>query len=71
VRVFHAQNILRPQLSFEDKSDNSRRPWVPILTEKHFAKVPFQPGTVAADLAPRHPIAPLIIPPISRVVVRV
>jgi len=46
VRVIHAQNILRPQLRFEDKPDNSRRPWVPILTEKHFAQVPFQPGTV-------------------------
>jgi hypothetical protein len=43
-RLIHAQNILRPQLRFDPRPDNSARPWRPILTSKHHALEPFQPG---------------------------
>ena len=50
-KFIHAQNILRPQLKFERKPDNSHRPWRPILTEKFFAKEPFRAGAVLPSAA--------------------
>ncbi|KAJ3166322.1 exosome nuclease subunit [Geranomyces variabilis] len=38
--VVHAQNIVRPQLSFEDKVDNSNSPWRPKIREKPNARRP-------------------------------
>ncbi|KAJ3156103.1 exosome nuclease subunit [Geranomyces michiganensis] len=38
--VVHAQNIVRPQLSFEDKVDNSYSPWRPKIREKPNARRP-------------------------------
>ncbi len=35
-------NIVKPQAKFEDKVDNSRSPFVPILLNKHNAVVPWK-----------------------------
>eukprot|EP01134_Creolimax_fragrantissima_P004501 CFRG4501T1 len=40
VHMVHARNIIRPQLTFLDKIDNSRAPFVPKLIEKPNATVP-------------------------------
>ncbi|TPX70598.1 hypothetical protein SpCBS45565_g01630 [Spizellomyces sp. 'palustris'] len=51
--VIHAQNILRPQLKFEDKIDNSNRPFVRKITHKPNASQPLNygmPGT--SDISP-------------------
>lgn len=34
VKLVHAQNITRPQLSFVEKVDNSAAPFVPKITKK-------------------------------------
>ena len=44
VKMIHAQNILRPQLKFEDKVDNSNRSFVPQLKVKLHAKQPYDPS---------------------------
>ncbi|KAI8819182.1 ribonuclease H-like domain-containing protein [Fimicolochytrium jonesii] len=52
-KVVHAQNISRPQLSFEDKVDNSNTPFVRKITQKPNAKRPLDYGLPgSADLTP-------------------
>ncbi|KNC80183.1 hypothetical protein, variant [Sphaeroforma arctica JP610] len=40
VHMVHALNIIRPQIHFSEKVDNSRTPFVPKITEKRNAIVP-------------------------------
>ena len=42
VRFLHAKNILRPQLKFKEKPDNSNVPFVPIIKEKPNALKPLE-----------------------------
>ena len=42
VRFLHAKNILRPQLRFKDKPENSNVPFVPIIKEKPNALKPLE-----------------------------
>ena len=42
VRFLHAKNILRPQLRFKEKPDNSNVPFVPIIKEKPNALQPLE-----------------------------
>lgn len=42
VRFLHAKNILRPQLRFQEKPDNSNVPFVPIIKEKPNALKPLE-----------------------------
>ena len=42
VRFLHAKNILRPQLRFKEKPDNTNVPFVPIIKEKPNALKPLE-----------------------------
>lgn len=51
--VVHAQNILRPQLKFDDKIDNSNRPFVRKITHKPNALRPLDYGMPGSgDISP-------------------
>lgn len=42
LRFLHAKNILRPQLKFKEKPDNSNVPFIPIIKEKPNALKPLE-----------------------------
>lgn len=44
LKLLHASNIIRPQLKFEDKIDNSNRSFVPKIKEKPNALQPLDLG---------------------------
>ncbi|KAL1923207.1 uncharacterized protein VTP21DRAFT_9583 [Calcarisporiella thermophila] len=52
-KLIHAQNIIRPQLKFKDKIDNSAStPFIPKITYKPNAKVPLDTSTYpTADMS--------------------
>ncbi|CAK8683667.1 unnamed protein product [Clavelina lepadiformis] len=45
-KLLHAQNILRPQLKFKNKIDNTNTPFVPIIRSKPNAIVPLSKSLV-------------------------
>ena len=46
-KLIHAQNIIRPQLRFKDRVDNSANtPWIRKITVKPNAKVPLDYGII-------------------------
>ncbi|RKO89706.1 NUC016 domain-containing protein [Blyttiomyces helicus] len=49
VNVIHSANIQRPQLHFEDRIDNSNRPFVRRITHKPNAKRPLDYGLPGSD----------------------
>lgn len=42
--MVHAKNIVRPQLRWETKVDNTNVPFVPLITYKPNALVPLEEG---------------------------
>ncbi|KAI9197268.1 ribonuclease H-like domain-containing protein, partial [Polychytrium aggregatum] len=62
VTVVHAQNIIRPQLKFEDKIDNSNRPFVRKLAVKHNALRPLDYGLSSSGLISDEMAAHLNLP---------
>lgn len=60
LRFLHAKNILRPQLRFKDKPDNSNVPFIPIIKEKPNALKPLEEyGSCEMDVSddPGVPVA--------------